>query len=203
VADDVGAPDHARLQHLASRRDSTTAPWLAPIGSGRDLVRSHIQAILRVHRAQVCLAALVKRRHRRRLWATSGHRRRVMLDEAVVRRHRSTRCRMCSIVIIHPANLFPRGSIVALFSPSGGRGLTMARIVRCHTLSLRQREFIDTPPSRSPRPSRSCGDASCPKLSLHVIARPHSHYPAALLFDSFLSSSGSVVAGSFRASLAA
>ena len=47
-------------------------------------------------------------------------------------------------IVIILASLFERGSIAALFIAIGAVGwLTMARIVRGQTLSLRRREFID------------------------------------------------------------
>ena len=47
-------------------------------------------------------------------------------------------------IVIILSTLFPRGSLAALFIAIGAVGwLTMARIVRGQTLTLRRREFVD------------------------------------------------------------
>ncbi len=59
--------------------------------------------------------------------------------------------------------MFERGSIAALFIAIGAVGwLTMARIVRGQTLSLRRREFIDAAIASGVRRRRSSGGTSCP-----------------------------------------
>jgi oligopeptide transport system permease protein len=73
--------------------------------------------------------------------ATAVPRRTDRRRDDAFRRHRL--CAAVRVIVIILSTVFPRGSLAALFIAIGAVGwLTMARIVRGQTLSLRNREFV-------------------------------------------------------------
>ena len=91
-------------------------------------------------------------------------------------------------IVIILATLFERGSIAALFIAIGAVGwLTMARIVRGQTLSLRRREFIDAAIASGVRTPQILWRHIVPNVAGPVIAYATLTIPQMILFESFLS----------------
>ena len=91
-------------------------------------------------------------------------------------------------IVIILATMFERGSIAALFIAIGAVGwLTMARIVRGQTLSLRRREFIDAAIASGVRTPRILWRHIVPNVIGPVIAYATLTIPQMILFESFLS----------------
>ena len=91
-------------------------------------------------------------------------------------------------IVIILASLFDRGSIAALFIAIGAVGwLTMARIVRGQTLSLRRREFIDAAIASGLSTPAILWRHIVPNVAGPVIAYATLTIPQMILFESFLS----------------
>jgi oligopeptide transport system permease protein len=90
--------------------------------------------------------------------------------------------------VIILSTLFARGSLAALFVAIGAVGwLTMARIVRGQTLSLRRREFIDAAIASGVRTPQILWRHIVPNVAGPVIAYAALAIPQTILFESFLS----------------
>jgi oligopeptide transport system permease protein len=91
-------------------------------------------------------------------------------------------------IVIILSTLFERGSLAALIIAIGAVGwLTMARIVRGQTLSLRRREFIDAAIVSGVRTPRILWRHILPNVAGPVIAYATLTIPQMILFESFLS----------------
>jgi len=91
-------------------------------------------------------------------------------------------------IVIILSTLLPRGSLAALFIAIGAVGwLTMARIVRGQTLSLRQREFVTAAIAGGVRTPAILWRHIVPNVRATVIAYATLTVPQVILFESFLS----------------
>jgi oligopeptide transport system permease protein len=91
-------------------------------------------------------------------------------------------------IVIILSTLFARGSLAALVIAIGAVGwLTMARIVRGQTLSLRRREFIDAAIVSGVRTPQILWRHIVPNVAGPVIAYATLTIPQMILFESFLS----------------
>lgn len=91
-------------------------------------------------------------------------------------------------IVIILMTVLTRGNIYALFVAIGAVGwLTMARIVRGLTLSLRRREFIDAAIASGARTSTILWRHIVPNVAGTVIAYATLTIPQLILFESFLS----------------
>jgi oligopeptide transport system permease protein len=91
-------------------------------------------------------------------------------------------------IVIILSTLFERGSLAALVIAIGAVGwLTMARIVRGQTLTLRRREFIDAAIVSGTRTPRILWRHIVPNVAGPVIAYATLTIPQMILFESFLS----------------
>ncbi len=91
-------------------------------------------------------------------------------------------------IVIILSTLFPRGSLAALFIAIGAVGwLTMARIVRGQTLSLRGREFVTAAIACGVRTPMILWRHIVPNVIGTVIAYATLTIPQVILYESFLS----------------
>ena len=91
-------------------------------------------------------------------------------------------------IVIILSTLLPRGSLAALFLAIGAVGwLTMARIVRGQTLSLRRREFVQAAIASGVRVPGILWRHIVPNVTGTVIAYATLTIPQVILFESFLS----------------
>ena len=91
-------------------------------------------------------------------------------------------------IVIILSTMFPRGSLAALVLAIGAVGwLTMARIVRGQTLSLRRREFVDAAIVSGVRTPQILWRHIVPNVAGPVIAYATLAIPQMILFESFLS----------------
>jgi len=91
-------------------------------------------------------------------------------------------------IVIILSTLLPRGSLAGLFIAIGAVGwLTMARIVRGQTLSLRRREFVTAAVACGVRTPAILWRHIVPNLVRSVIAYATLTVPQVILFESFLS----------------
>jgi oligopeptide transport system permease protein len=91
-------------------------------------------------------------------------------------------------IVIILSTLLPRGSLAGLFIAIGAVGwLTMARIVRGQTLSLRRREFITAAVAGGVRTPAILWRHIVPNVLHTVVAYATLTVPQVILFESFLS----------------
>ena len=172
-------------RHLASPPFQGTH-WLGTDRLGRDLFARSMQAI-RVSIALGVLAALVSVVIGVAWGAIAGY---VggRVDALMMRFVDIVYALPYIFIVIILATLFPRGSVAALFIAIGAVGwLTMARIVRGLTLSLRRREFIDAAIASGARTSTILWRHIVPNVAGTVIAYATLTIPQLILFESFLS----------------
>ncbi len=91
-------------------------------------------------------------------------------------------------IVIILTTLFERGNIYVLFTAIGAVGwITMARIVRAQTLSLRRKAFIEAAVAGGAGPLRIVTRHIVPNVSGPVLAYAALTVPQMILFESFLS----------------
>jgi oligopeptide transport system permease protein len=179
---------HATLdwQNLAVAPQLDASHWLGTDRLGRDLFARGMQA-LRISLALGLLATLVSVCIGIAWGATAGF---------VGGRTDAVMMRFVDIVYALPyvfiviilSTMFPRGSLAALLIGIGAVGwLTMARIVRGQTLSLRQREFVDAAIAGGVRTPAILWRHIVPNVIGTVIAYGTLTIPQVILFESFLS----------------
>jgi oligopeptide transport system permease protein len=172
-------------EHLASP-PRWGGHWLGTDRLGRDLFARGMQA-MRVSILIGVLATLVSVCIGVAWGATAGY---VggRIDAAMMRFVDIVYALPYIFLVIILATLFPRGSIAALFIAIGAVGwLTMARIVRGQTLSLRHREFIDAAIASGVRTPAILWRHIVPNVAGPVIAYAALCIPQMILFESFLS----------------
>jgi oligopeptide transport system permease protein len=180
------SPDFLDWQHMASPPHLDASHWLGTDRLGRDLFARSMQA-MRVSLLIGVLAALVSVCIGVAWGATAGF---VggRVDAAMMRFVDIVYALPYVFIVIILSTLFARGSIAALFIAIGAVGwLTMARIVRGQTLSLRRREFIDAAIASGVRTPQILWRHIVPNVAGPVIAYATLTIPQMILFESFLS----------------
>jgi oligopeptide transport system permease protein len=173
-------------QHLASPPGLESGHWLGTDRLGRDLFARGMQA-MRISLLIGVLAALVSVCIGVAWGATAGY---VggRVDAAMMRFVDIVFALPYIFIVIILSTLFPRGSIAALFIAIGAVGwLTMARIVRGQTLSLRRREFVDAAIASGVTTPTILWRHIVPNVAGPVIAYATLNIPQLILFESFLS----------------
>jgi oligopeptide transport system permease protein len=189
----VGAPlltpwSHATLdwQNLAVPPQVEASHWFGTDRLGRDLFARGMQA-LRVSLLLGLLATLVSVCIGIAWGATAGYLG-GRIDAAMMRFVDIVYALPYVFIVIILSTLFPRGSLAALFIAIGAVGwLTMARIVRGQTLTLRRREFVDAAIAGGVRTPAILWRHIVPNVMGTVIAYGTLTIPQVILFESFLS----------------
>jgi oligopeptide transport system permease protein len=178
--------DHIDWQNLASSPQLDASHWLGTDRLGRDLFARGMQAV-RVSLLIGFVAALVSVIIGVAWGAVAGY---VggRLDAVMMRFVDIVYALPYVFIVIILSTLFERGSLAALVIAIGAVGwLTMARIVRGQTLSLRRREFIDAAIVSGVRTPRILWRHILPNVAGPVIAYATLTIPQMILFESFLS----------------
>jgi oligopeptide transport system permease protein len=189
----VGAPlltpwSHATLdwQNLAVPPQVEASHWFGTDRLGRDLFARGMQA-LRISLLLGLLATLVSVCIGIAWGATAGYLG-GRVDAVMMRFVDIVYALPYVFIVIILSTLFPRGSLAALFIAIGAVGwLTMARIVRGQTLSLRRREFVDAAIAGGVRTPAILWRHIVPNVMGTVIAYGTLTIPQVILFESFLS----------------
>ena len=180
------SPEHLDWEHLASPPQFAGSHWLGTDRLGRDLFARSMQA-MRVSLLIGVLAALVSVCIGVAWGATAGYLG-GRVDAAMMRFVDIVYALPYVFIVIILATMFERGSIAALFIAIGAVGwLTMARIVRGQTLSLRRQEFIDAAIASGVQTPQILWRHIVPNVAGPVIAYATLTIPQMILFESFLS----------------
>jgi oligopeptide transport system permease protein len=178
--------DFIDWQHLAAPPQLDASHWLGTDRLGRDLFARGMQA-LRVSLLIGLVAALVSVAVGVAWGAVAGYLG-GRLDAAMMRFVDIVYALPYVFIVIILSTLFERGSLAALVLAIGAVGwLTMARIVRGQTLSLRRREFIDAAIVSGVRTPQILWRHIVPNVAGPVIAYATLTIPQMILFESFLS----------------
>jgi oligopeptide transport system permease protein len=178
--------DFIDWQHLASAPQLESSHWLGTDRLGRDLFARGMQA-LRISLLVGFVAALVSVVIGVAWSAVAGYLG-GRLDAAMMRFVDIVYALPYVFIVIILSTLFERGSLAALIIAIGAVGwLTMARIVRGQTLSLRRREFIDAAIVSGVRTPVILWRHILPNIAGPVIAYATLAIPQMILFESFLS----------------
>jgi oligopeptide transport system permease protein len=178
--------DFIDWQHLAVPPQFEGAHWLGTDRLGRDLFARGMQA-LRVSLLIGLVSALVSVIIGVAWGAIAGYQG-GRVDSAMMRFVDIVYALPYVFIVIILATLFERGSLAALVIAIGAVGwLTMARIVRGQTLTLRRREFIDAAIVSGVRTPAILWRHILPNVAGPVIAYATLTIPQMILFESFLS----------------
>lgn len=173
-------------ERLAQPPGLQASHWFGTDRLGRDLFARGMQA-LRVSLALGLLATLVSVGIGVSWGATAGYLG-GRVDAAMMRFVDIVYALPYVFIVIILSTLFPRGSLAALFIAIGAVGwLTMARIVRGQTLSLRHREFVVAAIAAGVRTPAILWRHIFPNVIGTVIAYATLTIPQVILFESFLS----------------
>ena len=173
-------------RHIAASPGLDSAHWLGTDRLGRDLFARCMQA-MRVSLALGVLAALTSVLIGVAYGAIAGYAG-GRIDAVMMRFVDIVYALPYAFIVIILSTLFTRGSLAALFIAIGAVGwLTMARIVRGQTLSLRRREFIDAAIASGVRTPAILWRHIVPNVAGTVFAYATLAIPQMILFESFLS----------------
>jgi oligopeptide transport system permease protein len=173
-------------EQLAAPPQLEASHWLGTDRLGRDLFARGMQA-LRVSLALGVLATLISVCIGVTWGATAGYLG-GRIDNAMMRFVDIVYALPYVFIVIILSTIFPRGSLAALFIAIGAVGwLTMARIVRGQTLSLRNREFVTAAIAAGARTPAILWRHIVPNVTGTVIAYATLTIPQVILFESFLS----------------
>ena len=173
-------------EHLAAPPQLEASHWFGTDRLGRDLFARGMQA-LRVSLALGLLATLVSVGIGVTWGATAGYLG-GRIDAAMMRFVDIVYALPYVFIVIILSTVFPRGSLAALFIAIGAVGwLTMARIVRGQTLSLRNREFVSAAIAGGAGTPAILWRHIFPNVIGTVIAYATLTIPQVILFESFLS----------------
>jgi oligopeptide transport system permease protein len=178
--------DFIDWRHQAASPQLADSHWLGTDRLGRDLFARGMQA-LRVSLLIGCVAALVSVVIGVAWGSVAGY---IggKLDSAMMRFVDIVYALPYVFIVIIFSTMFERGSLAALVIAIGAVGwLTMARIVRGQTLSLRRREFIDAAIVSGVRTPQILWRHIVPNVAGPVIAYATLTIPQMILFESFLS----------------
>lgn len=173
-------------QYMAVPPQVEGSHWLGTDRLGRDLFARGMQA-LRVSLLMGMVAALVS------LcigvaWGSIAGYRGGRTDAVMMRFVDIVYALPYVFIVIILSTMFERGSLAALVLAIGAVGwLTMARIVRGQTLSLRRREFIEAAITSGVRTPQILWRHILPNVAGPVIAYATLTIPQMILFESFLS----------------
>lgn len=178
--------DFVDWQHLATPPQLDHSHWLGTDRLGRDLFARGMQA-LRVSLLIGLVAAVVSVIIGVAWGAVAGYRG-GRVDSAMMRFVDIVYALPYVFIVIILSTMFERGSLAALVLAIGAVGwLTMARIVRGQTLSLKRREFIDAAIVSGVRTPQILWRHIVPNVAGPVIAYATLTIPQMILFESFLS----------------
>lgn len=178
--------DYLDWQHLASAPQFDASHWLGTDRLGRDLFARGMQAV-RISLLIGLVAAVVSVIIGVAWGAVAGF---IggRLDAVMMRFVDIVYALPYVFIVIILSALFERGSLAALIIAIGAVGwLTMARIVRGQTLSLRRREFVDAAIASGVRTPVILWRHILPNVAAPVIAYATLAIPQMILFESFLS----------------
>jgi oligopeptide transport system permease protein len=178
--------DFIDWNHLAVSPQWESAHWLGTDRLGRDLFARGMQA-LRVSLLIGLVSALVSVFIGVGWGAFAGYLG-GRIDSVMMRFVDIVYALPYVFIVIILSTMFERGSLSALVLAIGAVGwLTMARIVRGQTLSLRRREFIDAAIVSGVRTPQILWRHIVPNVAGPVIAYATLTIPQMILFESFLS----------------
>jgi len=173
-------------EHLAVPPQFEAVHWLGTDRLGRDLFARGMQS-LRVSLALGALASLVSVCIGVAWGAIAGYFG-GRIDAALMRTIDILYALPFVFIVIILSTLFPRGSLAALFIGIGAVAwLTMARIVRGQTLSLKGREFVTAAVASGVRTPMILWRHVIPNVFGTVVAYATLTIPQVILFESFLS----------------